>query len=113
MLLGRIVQHGGSDLPEVDTAALENMTVMGFDHDRSHYALLCTQNDVGAAIHWLQEHAFESLAQLRSHAQQEARGNDAMGVLPARGQAMTFCASSVYSLSVNVLAAGISHTEVQ
>eukprot|EP00892_Ulva_mutabilis_P009863 jgi/Ulvmu1/7249/UM035_0036.1 len=73
LLLGRSMQLGGVELAEVDATALENMTVMGFDHDRAHCALLCTQSDVSAAVQWLQDHATDSLAQIRRHATEATR----------------------------------------
>lgn len=74
VVLNRSVQPTGLSLPEVDAAVLENMTVMGFDHDRSHCALLCTRNDLGGAIQWLHDHKSESLAQLKDQAQRAVAG---------------------------------------
>lgn len=75
VLLTQSVHPSGLNLPEVDAAVLENMTVMGFDHDRSHCALLCAHNDVGGAIQWLHDHTSESLVQLQDHAQHAVAGN--------------------------------------
>lgn len=73
LLLDRSIQQSENALPEADVAALENMTVMGFDHERAHCALVCTQNDINAAIQWLQDHRLESTVQIHNHAMQACK----------------------------------------
>lgn len=71
-IISRASQKPADALPPADATALEQMTVMGYARARANCALVCTDNDLGAAIQWLQDHSHQRDADLKQAARQHS-----------------------------------------
>lgn len=72
-LVERASKKPVDDLPSADASALEQLAVMGFNRSRAKCALLCTANDLSAAVQWLSERTHQSNAELKELALQHVQ----------------------------------------
>jgi hypothetical protein len=72
-IIARMSRKPTDQFPVADPTALEQMTVMGFSRTRANCALICSDNDLGAAIQWLQDNAHTSDAQMQQEARKHVR----------------------------------------
>ena len=65
-LIERALKKPVDQLPSADASAIDMLAVMGYDRSRANCALLCTDNDLSAAVEWLSERSRASVGDLKA-----------------------------------------------
>lgn len=96
-LIERASKKPADDLPSADASAVDMLAVMGYNRSRANCALLCTDNDLSAAVEWLSERSRDSTDDLKAAALRhiEEKNSQRTDVLTEQLKAMGYSVGAI------------------